>query len=165
MTITADDLIALVRAYNPKTNESLIREAFAYGARMHDGQLRHSGEAYFTHPVAVAAILSEQKLDDATIITALLHDTIEDTPATRDEIDKLFGKEIGALVDGLTKIAKLDLVTRKAEQAENFRKLLIAITSDVRVLLIKMADRLHNMRTLSHVHPEKRMRIAEESGP
>jgi len=110
-----------------------------------------------------AAILTELKLDDATIVTALLHDVIEDTDATRAEIDQLFGSEIGALVDGLTKIKRLDLMSKKAEQAENFRKLLIAISSDIRVLLVKLADRLHNMRTLEHMKPESRKRASEET--
>ena len=111
----------------------------------------------------MAAILTDLKLDDATIAAALLHDVIEDTDVTRAEIDQMFGKEIGALVDGLTKIKKIDLVTKKAEQAENFRKLLVAISSDIRVLLIKLADRLHNMRTLEHMKPESRRRTSEET--
>ena len=110
---------------------------------------------YFSHPLEVAAILTDLKLDDATIAAALLHDTIEDTPqTTRAEIDQLFGPDIGALVEGLTKLKKLDLVTKEAKQAENLRKLLLAIADDVRVLLVKLADRLHNMRTLDHMPPE-----------
>ncbi len=157
------ELVERVKSYDPHADEALLNRAYVYAMQMHGHQKRASGAPYISHPLEVAAILVDLKLDDATIASALLHDTIEDTPATRDEIDKLFGKEIGSLVDGLTKIAKLDLVTRKAEQAENFRKLLVAITSDVRVLLVKLADRLHNMRTLSHVRPEKRTRIAEET--
>jgi GTP pyrophosphokinase len=132
--------------------------------KAHGNQKRASGAPYFSHPVEVAAILAEMRLDDATIATALLHDTIEDTATTRSEIDALFGREIGTLVDGLTKIKKLDLVTKKAEQAENFRKLLLAISSDIRVLLVKLADRLHNMRTLKHIkEPARRKRIARET--
>ena len=131
--------------------------------KAHGNQKRASGDLYFSHPLEVATILTEMRLDDATIATALLHDTIEDTATTRSEIDALFGREIGTLVDGLTKIKKLDLVTSKAEQAENFRKLLLAISSDIRVLLVKLADRLHNMRTLEHVKPGKRQIIAEET--
>ncbi|AXI45059.1 bifunctional (p)ppGpp synthetase/guanosine-3',5'-bis(diphosphate) 3'-pyrophosphohydrolase [Sulfitobacter sp. SK012] len=163
MTITADDLIALVRAYNPKTNESLIREAFAYGARMHDGQLRHSGEAYFTHPVAVAAILSEQKLDDATIITALLHDTIEDTKASYSEVEKIFGNEVAELVDGVTKLTNLQLHSNETKQAENFRKLFMAMSKDMRVILVKLSDRLHNMRTIKSMRPDKQSQKARET--
>jgi RelA/SpoT family (p)ppGpp synthetase len=157
------ELVERIKSYDPMADEALLNRAYVYAMKMHGAQKRASGDPYISHPLEVAAILADLKLDDATIASALLHDTIEDTPATRDEIDELFGKEIGSLVDGLTKIAKLDLVTRKAEQAENFRKLLIAITSDVRVLLVKLADRLHNMRTLAHVRPEKRKRIAEET--
>ena len=116
-------------------------------------QTRASGDPYFSHPLEVAAILTDLKLDDATIVAALLHDTIEDTEATRAEIDQVFGHEIGALVEGLTKLKRLELVSREAKQAENLRKLLLAIADDVRVLLIKLADRLHNMRTLEFVPP------------
>ena len=126
-------------------------------------QVRASGDPYFSHPLEVAAILTDMHLDDATIVAAVLHDTIEDTESTREEIDRLFGKEIGSLVDGLTKLKRLDLVSKRAVQAENFRKLLLAIASDVRVLLVKLADRLHNMRTLHFVPPQKRARIAEET--
>ena len=122
--IDVSELVNLVRAYNPKTNHALIRKAWDYGAAAHNGQLRHSGEPYFTHPVAVAAILAEQKLDDATIITALLHDTIEDTGATYSEITKLFGAEVAELVDGVTKLTNLQLSSTETKQAENFRKLL-----------------------------------------
>jgi guanosine-3',5'-bis(diphosphate) 3'-pyrophosphohydrolase len=157
------ELVERVKAYDPHADEDLLNRAYVYAMKMHGQQKRASGDPYISHPLEVAAILADLKLDDATIVSALLHDTLEDTSATRNEIDELFGDEIGSLVDGLTKIAKLDLATRKAEQAENFRKLLIAITSDVRVLLVKLADRLHNMRTLHHVKPEKRKRIAEET--
>lgn len=157
------ELVEKIKSYDPHADEALLNRAYVYAMKMHGHQKRASGDPYISHPLEVAAILADLKLDDATIASALLHDTIEDTPATREEIDEMFGEEIGSLVDGLTKIAKLDLVTRKAEQAENFRKLLIAITSDVRVLLVKLADRLHNMRTLSHVRPEKRTRIAQET--
>ncbi|MGL5116873.1 MAG: RelA/SpoT family protein, partial [Beijerinckiaceae bacterium] len=131
--------------------------------KAHGTQKRASGDPYFAHPLEVAAILTDLKLDDATIVAAVLHDTIEDTEATREEIDQLFGPDIGSLVEGLTKIKKLDLVSKKAVQAENLRKLLIAISADVRVLLVKLADRLHNMRTLHYVPPAKRERISEET--
>jgi GTP pyrophosphokinase len=157
------ELVERVRAYDPDVDETLLNRAYVYAMRAHGHQKRASGAPYFSHPLEVAAILAEMKLDDATIAAALLHDTIEDTETTREEIDSLFGGEIGELVDGLTKIAKLDLVTREAEQAENFRKLLIAITSDIRVLLVKLADRLHNMRTLEYMKPDQRGRVAEET--
>src|ERR1700726_2089869 len=121
------ELVERVRRYNPKTNEDLLNRAYVYAMRAHGTQRRASGDPYFSHPLQVAAILTDLKLDDATIAAALLHDTIEDTDATRAEIDRLFGPDIGALVEGLTKLKKLDLVTREAKQAENLRKLLLAI--------------------------------------
>ena len=157
------ELVERVLAYDPKADEALLNRAYVYAMRAHSHQKRASGDPYFSHPLEVAAILTELRLDDATIATALLHDVIEDTDATRAEIDSMFGAEIGALVDGLTKIKKLDLVSKRAEQAENFRKLLVAISSDIRVLLVKLADRLHNMRTLEHMKPQSRQRISEET--
>jgi GTP pyrophosphokinase len=157
------ELVDRVLKYDPSANEALLNRAYVYAMKAHGHQKRASGDPYFSHPLEVAAILTELKLDDATISAALLHDVIEDTDVTRTEIDQKFGKEIGALVEGLTKIKKLDLVTKKAEQAENFRKLLVAISSDIRVLLIKLADRLHNMRTLEHMQPESRRRVSEET--
>ena len=157
------ELVERVLSYQPTADETLLNRAYVYAMKAHGNQKRASGAPFFSHPLEVAAILAEMRLDDATIATALLHDTIEDTEATRGEIDALFGREIGTLVDGLTKIKKLDLVTKKAEQAENFRKLLLAISSDIRVLLVKLADRLHNMRTLGAMKPAKRKIIAEET--
>jgi len=157
------ELVERVLSYDPNANEALLNRAYVYAMKAHGNQKRASGDLYFSHPLEVAAILTELKLDDATISAALLHDVIEDTDVTRDEIDQKFGKEIGELVEGLTKIKKLDLVTKKAEQAENFRKLLVAISSDIRVLLIKLADRLHNMRTLGHKRPESRRRTSDET--
>jgi RelA/SpoT family (p)ppGpp synthetase len=157
------ELIDRVKQYNPKTNEDLLNRAYVYAMRAHGEQKRASGDPYFSHPLQVAAILTDLKLDDATIAAALLHDTIEDTDATRAEIDRLFGHDIGILVEGLTKLKKLDLVSKEAKQAENLRKLLLAIADDVRVLLIKLADRLHNMRTLAHRPPEARRVTAEET--
>ncbi len=157
------ELVERVLKYDPKADEAMLNRAYVYAMKAHGHQKRKSGDPYFSHPLEVAAILTELKLDDATIATALLHDTIEDTDATRTEIDHLFGKKIGELVDGLTKIKRLDLVSKKAEQAENFRKLLIAISSDIRVLLVKLADRLHNMRTLEHNTPESQQRNAQET--
>ncbi|MFD1342764.1 RelA/SpoT family protein [Litorisediminicola beolgyonensis] len=161
--IAAEDLIALVRNYNPKTNETLIRAAYDYGRAMHEGQVRRSGEPYFTHPVAVAAILTEQQLDDATIVTALLHDTIEDTKSTYAEISKRFGEEIALLVDGVTKLTNLQLSSTETKQAENFRKLFMAMSRDLRVILVKLADRLHNMRTIKAMAHEKQVQKARET--
>jgi GTP diphosphokinase / guanosine-3',5'-bis(diphosphate) 3'-diphosphatase len=157
------ELIDRVKQYNPAANEDLLNRAYVYAMRAHGEQKRASGDPYFSHPLQVAAILTDLKLDDATIAAALLHDTIEDTDATRAEIDRVFGRDIGTLVEGLTKLKKLDLVSKEAKQAENLRKLLLAIADDVRVLLIKLADRLHNMRTLEHRPPEARRLTAEET--
>lgn len=157
------ELVERVTRYNPDADEALLNKAYVYAMQKHGPQTRASGDPYFSHPLEVAAILTDLRLDDATIAVALLHDTIEDTDATRAEIDSMFGEEIGKLVDGLTKIKRLDLVSQKAKQAENFRKLLLAIADDVRVLLVKLADRLHNMRTLHHMPEHKRGRIAEET--
>src|ERR1700759_5003906 len=152
-----------VKQYNPDANEELLNRAYVYARRAHGEQKRASGDPYFSHPLQVAAILTDLKLDDATVAAALLHDTIEDNDAPRAEIDKLFGQEIGHLVEGLTKLKKLDLVSKEAKQAENLRKLLLAIADDVRVLLVKLADRLHNMRTLEYRSPAGRRTTAEET--
>ena len=157
------ELVERVRRYNPRTDEVLLNRAYVYAMQAHGAQVRASGDPYFSHPLEVAGILTDLNLDDATIVAAVLHDVIEDTEATREEIDRIFGREIGELVDGLTKLKRLDLVSKRAIQAENFRKLLLAIAADVRVLLVKLADRLHNMRTLGFMPSEKRARIAEET--
>ena len=157
------ELVERVRRYNPNANEDLLNRAYVFAMKAHGTQKRASGDPYFSHPLEVAAILTELKVDDATIVAAMLHDTIEDTAITREDVDKAFGEEIGGLVDGLTKLGKLDFVTKHAQQAENFRKLLLAIADDARVLLVKLADRLHNMRTLRFVPEEKRARIAQDT--
>ncbi len=157
------ELVERVQRYKPDVNETLLNKAYVYAMQKHGHQKRASGDPYFSHPLEVAAILTEMHMDESTVAVALLHDTIEDTTATRQEIDTLFGPDIGKLVEGLTKLKKLDLVSRKAEQAENLRKLLMAISEDIRVLIVKLADRLHNMRTLDHVAESKRLRIAEET--
>ncbi len=161
--IDVEDLINLVRNYNPNTDDALIRVAYAYGMKMHEGQKRHSGEPYFSHPIEVAALLTEQHLDDATIITALLHDTIEDTKSTFGEVEKQFGPEIAELVDGVTKLTNLQLSSSEAKQAENFRKLFMAMSKDLRVILVKLADRLHNMRTIKHMRVEKQVQKSRET--
>ncbi|PZX19116.1 GTP pyrophosphokinase [Palleronia aestuarii] len=156
-------LIARVRSYHPTTDTDLIRRAYAFGKEMHEGQFRHSGEPYITHPLAVAMILSEQRLDDSTIVTALLHDTVEDTRASHDDLARRFGKEIADLVDGVTKLTKLQLNSRETKQAENFRKLFMAMSRDLRVILVKLADRLHNMRTIKSMNPEGQLRKSRET--
>ncbi|MDB6454586.1 RelA/SpoT family protein [Falsirhodobacter sp. 20TX0035] len=161
--IDLDDLITLVRNYNPRTDTDLITRAYEYGARMHEGQFRQSGEPYFTHPIAVAAILTEQQLDDATIVTALLHDTIEDTKSTYAEVERLFGTDVAELVDGVTKLTNLELSSTQSKQADNFRKLFMAMSRDLRVILVKLADRLHNMRTIKSMRPEKQAQKARET--
>ena len=142
------ELVERVAAYNPQVDEELLNRAYVYAMQKHGTQKRASGDPYFSHPLEVAAILTDLKLDDSSIVVALLHDTIEDTGATRDEIDQLFGASIGKLVEGVTKLQRLELVSREAQQAENLRKLLLAVAEDIRVLLVKLADRLHNMRTI-----------------
>jgi len=161
--IEVQDLVALIKAYNPKSDENLIKSAYSFGDDMHKGQVRKSGEPYFSHPISVAAILTEQHLDDATIVTALLHDTIEDTRATRQDIVHGFGTDIAKLVDGVTKLTNLELNSTESQQAENFRKLIMAMSEDVRVLLVKLADRLHNMRTIKAMSPDKQLQKARET--
>lgn len=157
------ELVERVKRYNPAADEALLNRAYVYAMRAHGTQKRASGDPFFAHPLEVAAILTDLRLDDATIVAAVLHDTVEDTAATLDEIREIFSPEIGALVDGLTKLKRLDLVSKRAAQGENFRKLLLAVAADVRVLLVKLADRLHNMRTLHHMRVDKRERIAQET--
>src|SRR5580698_7357845 len=158
------DLVARVKAYDPDADEALLDKAYVYAMQAHGKQFRASGDPYFAHPLEVAAILTDLKLDVATIATALLHDTIEDTLATYDDIKANFGEEIANLTDGVTKLSQLELFSERTKQAENFRKLMLAITSDIRVLLVKLADRLHNMRTLNFIpSEEKRHRIAQET--
>ncbi len=158
------DLVERVQAYDPGADEDLLNKAYVYAMTAHGKQFRASGDPYFAHPLEVAAILTELKLDVPTIVTALLHDTIEGTLVTYDDVKQKFGDEIANLVDGVTKLSQLEVFSERTKQAENFRKLMLAITSDIRVLLVKLADRLHNMRTLGYIDkPEKRRRIAQET--
>ena len=158
------ELVERVKAYDPSADEELLNRAYVFAMKAHGAQLRASGDPYFSHPVEVAGILSAWKLDSASIATALLHDTIEDTGATLPELERLFGAEVARLVDGVTKLNKLELQSSHTEQAENFRKLLLAMSDDIRVLLVKLADRLHNMRTLHFIRKaDKRRRIAAET--
>ncbi|MBC8451776.1 MAG: bifunctional (p)ppGpp synthetase/guanosine-3',5'-bis(diphosphate) 3'-pyrophosphohydrolase [Rhodospirillaceae bacterium] len=157
-------LVEKVRDYDPGADEDALNRAYVFSMKAHGSQQRASGDPYFSHPVEVAGILSEKKLDTASIVTGLLHDTVEDTVATLEDIERLFGDEVSRLVDGVTKLGQLELQSDQTKQAENFRKLLLAMSEDIRVLLVKLADRLHNMRTLSYIsNPEKRVRIARET--
>jgi guanosine-3',5'-bis(diphosphate) 3'-pyrophosphohydrolase len=158
------NLVDQIKAYNPELNAQTVEDAIAYAKKMHEGQTRSSGEPYYTHPVEVAGILAEMKMDVCSIITAILHDTIEDTPATYEDIKSKFGKEVADLVDGVSKLTRIESKTTEGKQAENFRKLLLAMSEDIRVLIVKLADRLHNMRTISGISKvEKRHRIALET--
>lgn len=157
-------LIDKVKAYDPEADEALLNKAYVYAMKAHGKQFRASGDPYFAHPLEVAAILTDLKLDVESIVTALLHDTVEDTYVTIDDIKKEFGDEIASLVDGVTKLSQLELFSERTKQAENFRKLMLAMSEDIRVLLVKLADRLHNMRTIGFIlSPEKRRRIAQET--
>ena len=158
------ELVDRIKAYDPGADEVMLNKAYVYAMKAHGKQFRASGDPYFAHPLEVAAILTELKLDEATIATALLHDTVEDTLATYDDIKANFGQEVADLVDGVTKLSALELFSERTKQAENFRKLMLAMSNDIRVLLVKLADRLHNMRTLSFIkEPEKRRRTAQET--
>lgn len=158
------ELVEKVCSYDPNASEDLLNKAYVFAVKKHGEQLRASGDPYFSHPVEVAGILTEYKLDSASIITALLHDTLEDTETTYEEIAASFGEDIAKLVDGVTKLSKIRLHSEQTGQAENFRKLLLAMSDDIRVLLVKLADRLHNMRTINFIKkPEKRFRIARET--
>ncbi|OFX03174.1 MAG: GTP pyrophosphokinase [Alphaproteobacteria bacterium RIFCSPHIGHO2_12_FULL_66_14] len=158
------ELVERVQSYDPEADEDALNRAYVYGLKRHGNQLRASGDPYFSHPVEVAGILAEMRLDTASIVTGLLHDTLEDTDATRDEIAGLFGENIARLVDGVTKLSRLEIQSESTKEAENLRKLVLAMSSDIRVLLVKLADRLHNMRTLHHIkEPARRKRIARET--
>ena len=158
------DLVERVRAYDPDADEALINRAYVFSMQAHGSQLRASGDPYFSHPIEVAGILTELHLDDETIATGILHDTVEDTVATSEQIEQLFGSNVARLVDGVTKLSRIEAQSDTERAAENLRKFLLAMSDDIRVLLVKLADRLHNMRTLHHIpKPEKRRRIARET--
>jgi len=158
------ELVERVQSYDPEADEDTLNRAYVYGLKKHGTQLRASGDPYFSHPVEVAGILAEMKLDTDSIVTGLLHDTLEDTDATREEIARLFGENVARLVDGVTKLSRLEVQSESTKEAENLRKLVLAMSSDIRVLLVKLADRLHNMRTLHHIKdPARRKRIARET--
>jgi GTP pyrophosphokinase len=158
------ELVERVKAYDKYADEDAINKAYVFALKAHGNQKRASGDPYFSHPLEVAGILTQYKLDAKTIITALLHDTIEDTEVTTDDVRSNFGEEVAQLVDGVTKLARIELQSEQSDQAENFRKLVLAMSEDIRVLLVKLADRLHNMRTLHYIKkPEKRRAIALET--
>ncbi len=157
------ELVEKIKAYDPSADEEAINRAYVFAMKAHGSQKRASGDPYFSHPLEVAGILADMKLDTASIVTALLHDTVEDTHATLEDIEKLFGEEVKNLVNGVTKLTRIEGQSDKTKQAENFRKLVLAMSDDIRVLLVKLADRLHNMRTLDFVREEKRRRIARET--
>ena len=163
MDAALNDLVARVTAYHPEADVGLIKRVFTYGARHHDGQLRKSGEAYFTHPISVAGVIAEMKLDTASLCAALLHDVVEDTKASIDDVKAEFGDEVAFLVDGVTKLSKFNFTSKEDRQAESFRKMLLHMARDIRVLLVKLADRLDNMRTMEHMKPEAQERISRET--
>ena len=158
------ELLDKIKAYDPEADEAMINRAYVFSMKAHGSQKRASGDPYYSHPIEVAGILTDLHLDDETIATAILHDTIEDTVATPEEIERLFGKNVARLVDGVTKLSKIEAQTENQRAAENLRKFLLAMSGDIRVLLVKLADRLHNMRTLHFIgSEEKRRRIARET--
>ncbi|HEX9592042.1 MAG TPA: HD domain-containing protein, partial [bacterium] len=158
-----ESLIEQILEKQPGADVTLIQKAYLYAARMHGGQMRRSGEPYLIHPLEVAHILADLHMDDITIAAGLLHDTIEDCPCTLDDLRREFGREIGQIVAGLTRIDGISFASPMEEQAENFRKMLVAMSEDIRVLIIKLADRLHNMRTLDHLDEDRRTAIARET--
>ena len=161
--VRLEDIVECIQNYHPDADVDLLRRAYIFSAKAHQGQTRLSGESYLIHPIEVAAILANLKLDAATVAAGLLHDTIEDTPITSEEIKSMFGEEVAMLVDGMTKLSRMELQSREQREADNFRKMIVAMAKDIRVILIKLADRLHNMRTLKSLPPEKQKRIAQET--
>ena len=161
--IRLDDILEAIRAYHAAADLDAVRKAYVYSAKVHQGQMRLSGDPYMTHPMEVAFILTRLRMDVPTVVTGLLHDTLEDTLSTEEELRQLFGSEVTEMVDGVTKISKITFKTSEERQAENFRKMLLAMARDIRVILVKLADRLHNMRTLDYQPEERRQRIARET--
>ncbi len=162
-TLRFEDILAEVESYNPNADLDLIRKAYVYSAKVHQGQMRRSGEPYLIHPLAVAHILAKMHLDAPSIATGFLHDTVEDTLATVDDIKQLFGPQIAKLVDAVTKLSKINFNSKEQRQAENFRKMFMAMADDIRVILVKLADRLHNMQTMQHMPEDKQILISQET--
>jgi GTP pyrophosphokinase len=161
--IRFEDLIEKVRLANPEADTELLRRAYVFSAYEHKGQVRRSGEPYLVHPLEVADVLADLRLDVVAIAAGLLHDIVEDTPTTIERVRELFGEQVAHVVEGVTKLAGLQFSSTEERQAESFRKMLLAMVDDVRVILVKLADRLHNMRTLHHLPEERRVRIAQET--
>ena len=161
--MTIDDLVTKVRQYDPALDGGWLRSVYTLADTAHEGQLRASGEAYVLHPLAVADILADLEMDRATIAAALLHDVVEDTVVTSEEVADRFGSEIAALVDGVTKLTRIPYQSKEDAQVENLRKMFLAMAKDIRVIIIKLADRLHNMRTLGSLPPVKQLSIAKET--
>jgi GTP pyrophosphokinase len=161
--VRLDDILEQVRSYNPKADLETINRAYVFSAKAHAGHVRQSGEPYLIHPLQVAGILADMKMDVNTIAVGLLHDTIEDTEVTREDLIKHFGDEVTHLVEGLTKIGQLEFETRVHQQAENLRRMILSMAKDIRVIMVKLADRLHNMRTLEHLNPEKQIKVSQET--
>jgi GTP pyrophosphokinase len=161
--IRFEDLLEKVREYNPDADFELLRRAYVFSALEHKGQVRHSGEPYLVHPLEVATILTDMKMDAVTIAAGLLHDVVEDTLTTAERLDRTFGHEVAHVVEGVTKIGAITFASTEERQAENFRKMLLAMVDDIRVILVKLADRLHNMRTLNFLPDDRRSRIAQET--
>src|SRR6186713_3316840 len=161
--IRFETLLEKVRAYSPESDLELLRRAYVFSALEHKGQVRHSGDPYLVHPLEVADFLADMRLDVVAVSAGLLHDVVEDTLATPERIAELFGPEIAHVVEGVTKIGAIPFSSSEERQAENFRKMLLAMVDDIRVILVKLADRLHNMRTLGHLPEERRIKIAQET--
>ena len=161
--VRLEEILEKVAAYSPNADLEVVRKAYVFSGVVHQGQIRQSGEPYLTHPLEVANILADLKMDVQSVATGLLHDTVEDTHTTIEKIAELFGEEIAALVDGLTKLSKMTFEKKADHEAENFRKMILAMGRDIRVILIKLADRLHNMRTLGSLDPVRQRKIAQET--
>ena len=161
--VRINDVLEALRAYRPQADLNLVRRAYVFSAQVHRGHLRLSGEPYLTHPLNVAHILTRLRTDEYAVATGLLHDTLEDTCTTPEQLEELFGPRIAFLVDGVTKIGRVTFRSQEERQAESFRKMILAMTKDLRVLLVKLADRLHNMRTLQFLPPERQRTIAQET--
>src|SRR3954465_3780187 len=161
--IRLEDILAKVGKHHPQDNLDLVRRAYIFSAKEHKGQVRASGEPYLTHPLEVANILAEMKMDATTVSVGLLHDVVEDTLVSLEDVERMFGADVAHIVDGVTKISQIQFTSKEEKQAENFRKMLLAMTDDIRVIMVKFADRLHNMRTLQYLAADRREAIARET--